>query len=440
MSRKCLFEQDGDKTVYRVPYHPGPVSGVVTVPGSKSMTNRALLMAAAADGISEVHGIQLGDDSRHFIGCLRELGIETSVNENEKTAVIRGCGGHIPKRSAEINVGSAGTAARFLTALLAFSDGEYTIRCSEQMSVRPMKPLFRALAMAGASFTWLGEEGYLPVIVRGNGGMSASVSLDISTSTQYLSALLLTAPVLEDGIGIRITGDKKEGSYVRITMHMLEKAGVHVAFSGDGYIVSGGQKISSGRMDVEPDVSGACYFYTAAAITGGDVTVRGIHKDSVQGDMKYLTLLSDMGCSVTDTAEGIRVTGPAGGRLKAFEADMNDYSDQAMTAAAAAAYADGECIIKNVAHIAGQECDRMNAIVSGLASAGVKASSDGENIRIIPGRMHTAVIETYKDHRIAMSMSLLGLRTEGIGIADPQCCTKTFEDYFEVLDTLLGEG
>ena len=213
MSReKVLFEKKENNTVYRVPYHPGPVCGTITVPGSKSMTNRALLMAATADGISEVHGIQLGDDSRHFIGCLKELGFETSVNENDGIAAIRGCGGHIPRRSAQIDVGSAGTAARFITAMLAFSDGEYTIRCSEQMGTRPMKPLFRALTMAGASFTWLGEEGYLPVRVRGNGGVSARVDLDISMSTQYLSALLLTATMLEDGICVRITSDKKEGS------------------------------------------------------------------------------------------------------------------------------------------------------------------------------------------------------------------------------------
>ena len=435
---KDIYERTGNKTSYHVPYHPEPVNGVISVPGSKSMTNRALLIAAESDGISEVNGIQLGDDALHFISCLKDLGFETSIDENDCIAGIRGCGGHIPKREADIDVGSAGTAARFLTAMLAFSEGEYEIRCSDQMSVRPMKPLFRALSMASASFSWLGNEGYLPVRVRGNGGMSAHVELDISESTQYLSALLITASSLENGIDIKITSDKKEGSYIGITVHMLKQAGVHVRYENGHYIVDGGQKVRSGRIDVEPDLSGACYFYAAAALTGGSITVRGVRKDSVQGDRKMMSLLEKMGCTSAETAEGIKITGPSDGHLTSFDEDMNDYSDQAVTAAVLAAYADGESVIRNVAHIAHQECDRINAIVTELRRVGADVTSDGRDIHIVPGKMHGAAIETYGDHRIAMGMSLLGLRTPGIVIDNPQCCAKTFDSYFDVFDRLLG--
>lgn len=434
-----IFDKEGSKTSYHVPYHPEPVEGVINVPGSKSMTNRALLIAAESDGISEIRGIQLGDDAEHFISCLKTLGFETSIDEEECTAVIRGCSGHIPRRKAEIDVGSAGTAARFLTALLAFSEGEYEIRCSEQMSIRPMQPLFRSLAMAGASFSWLGNEGYLPVKVRGNGGMSANVELDISSSTQYLSALLITSLSLENGIDIEITSEKKEGSYIGITIHMLEQAGVHVKYDNGRYIVSGGQKVKSGRIDVEPDISGACYFYAAAALTGGSITVRGVRSDSVQGDRKMITLLEKMGCTSAETIEGVKITGPKDGHLRCFDEDMNDYSDQAVTAAVLAAFADGESVIRNVAHIAHQECNRIDAIVTELQRAGAEVSSDGRDIHIIPGKMHGTTIETYGDHRIAMGMSLLGLRTAGIVIKEPQCCAKTFDSYFNVFDKLLTE-
>lgn len=420
-----------------------PIDWTVEVPGSKSMTNRALLMAALSEGTVELSGVLFSDDSRHFLSCLTALGFAVECDEEKKRVAVCGCGGKIPQKEAAINVGSAGTAARFLTALLGFSDGVYTIDASEQMKRRPMRELFSLLAAAGAEITCLEEEGHLPVRVCGAGGGVAAgklpeFSLDISKSTQFLSALLLIAPALRQGVAVRITSGKKDGSYIRITRDMMKAFGVPVSFDGECYRVAPGAVYRRARYVVEPDMSAACYFYGAAAITGGTALVRRVHPDNTQGDLKFLGVLEQMGCTVRDTAEGIVVSGPAEGRLRGIALDMNDFSDQALTLAALAPFADGPVQICNIEHIRGQECDRIHAIVTELSRAGITVREEPDGVTIYPGWPQPCVIETYGDHRVAMAFSLLGLRAEGIVISDPGCCAKTFENYFELLDALTG--
>ncbi len=414
-----------------------PVSGIVTVPGSKSMTNRALLLAALSNEKSILRGVLFSDDSRHFLSSLQSLGFDLSIDEKEKVVVLQGTGGVIPNKIATINVGSAGTAARFLTAMLALSDGSYVIQCSEQMEKRPMEELFRVLTDMGATFTYLKEPYHLPCRVVGNGGNCHDITMDISKSTQFLSAMLMVTPITKSGIKIRISSEKKIGAYVKITMQMLEGFGIETYFDGEVYHVPGDQFPKLGDYYIEPDVSAACYFYGLAALTGGKITVKNVTFQSVQGDMKFLDCLMKMGCSVGQTNDGIFVEGPS--KLKGIDIDMNDFSDQALTLAAIAPFADSETVIRNVGHIRGQECDRIHAITSNLLKCGVNVYEENDVIHIIPGEVHGANIETFEDHRVAMSFTLLGLMCDDVVIKNPMCCRKTFEDYFDVLENLISK-
>lgn len=428
---------------YKVKTVHHPLNCTVEVPGSKSITNRALLMAALSNGECTLNGVLFSDDSRHFLTSLIALGYVIEVNEVEQYVVIHGRGGKLPKKEATIHVGSAGTAARFLTAMLALSDGVYTIEASEQMKKRPMLPLFEALASMGAAFTFLEKEGHLPVRVKGAafGGNAPSdaVAVDISESTQFLSALLMVAPMLENGLKIHITSRKTDGSYIRITSKMMHQFGCNVVHEGSLYEIGAGESYTPGTYQIEPDVSAACYFYAAAALTGGHVIVKNVHSTSMQGDMKFVDVLKQMGCAVTEEREGICVTGPKDGIYSGVDIDMNDFSDQTMTLAALAPFAQTPTSIRNIGHIRLQESDRIHAIVTELTKLGIDVKEEESAIRINPGTIKPGVVSTYDDHRMAMAFALIGIRAEGIVIDDCECCKKTFEEYFRVLDTVLAE-
>lgn len=417
-----------------------PLDCTVEVPGSKSITNRALLMAALAKGKSVLNGVLFSNDSRYFLTSLISLGYIIEVNEVENYVAINGHGADIPKKNATIDVGSAGTAARFLTAMLALSDGEYVINASEQMKKRPMLPLFEALTAMGAEFTFIEKNGHLPVKVKGaafNGAVPASeVDIDISESTQFLSALLMVAPMLENGLKINITSKKTEGSYIKITTKMMHQFGCDTLHEGSVYEIPAGQTYMEETYLIEPDVSAACYFYAAAALTGGHVLVKNVHSTSMQGDMKFLDVLKQMGCVIREEREGIYVTGPENGQYSGVDVDMNDFSDQTMTLAAIAPFANTPTYIKNIGHIRLQESDRIHAIVTELTRVGINVEEERDAIRIHPGTPHGAVIQTYDDHRMAMAFALIGLKCEGIVIDNCECCGKTFENYFSVLDSL----
>lgn len=424
-----------------------PINWVVEVPGSKSMTNRALLLAALSEGRVEVEGVLFSDDSRHFLSSLESLGFSMDINEEKKCVTVDGCGGEIPKKEATIDVGSAGTAARFLTAMLGFSDGIYTIQASEQMKRRPMKPLFELLESVGAKISYLEKEGFLPICITGRAYGAKereeeeplALSLDISRSTQFLSALLLIAPMIKQGLHIHITSEKTDGSYIRITRKMMQEFGVEAAFDGRDYLVERGAVYHRDTYLVEPDMSAACYFYAAAAITGGRALVKHVHSDNTQGDLRFLQVLEQMGCTVCEGTQGIAVFGPADGKLKGITIDMNDFSDQALTLAAIAPFAESAVRIENIGHIRGQECDRLHAIATELNRLSVRCEEETDAVTIYPGTPKGTVIETYEDHRVAMAFSLTGLRTEGVWIDNPGCCGKTFENYFEILDRLTGK-
>ncbi len=459
-------------SVYEVKRAAHPIRACVTVPGSKSVTNRALFMAAMAGGHTVLDGALFSDDSRHFIGSLEALGYNVAVDEVNKRVEIDGLGGKIPNRTGAIDVGSAGTAARFLTAMLALSDGEYTINATPQMQARPMDSLFNALTELGAEFEYLGEKGHLPVKVRGRGchgvtdkkcspdnaqdiavmdtgncnagGKHAVVHIDISRSTQFLSALMMAGVLIPEGLDIGITSEKTDGAYIRITSAMMKAFGCDVEYDGHDYHVEAGQKYNSGRYYIEPDISAACYFWAAAAVTGGSVTVKESRYGMMQGDMKFLDVLKKMGCTVSQTKDGIQVNAPENGMLKPVDVDMNDFSDQSMTLAAIAPFAQGTTRIHNVGHIRLQESDRIEAILTNLRAmkieCGTFAEDGKEGIYICHGTPQPAHIKTFDDHRMAMAFAVTGLVADGIVIENPMCCRKTFENFFDVLEAVLSKN
>lgn len=416
----------------------------VRVPGSKSMTNRALLMAALADGKTCLKGVLFSDDSRNFLGSLKSLGFAVESNEQTKEVVVTGLNGRLPVTSGEIYVGSAGTAARFLTAMLALAEGTFTINASEQMKKRPMKPLFDVLSEIGAKITYLEQEGFLPIKIQGIGKARSAndmlhVTLDISKSTQFLSALMLVSPMLKQGLSIKITSERKDGSYIRITQKMMEQFGAATQFDGTSYKMPPDISYKAGTYQIEPDVSAACYFYAAAALTGGKTIVENVTWDCMQGDLKFIKLLEELGCTVRNTALGIEVAGAENGEIKGITVDMKDFSDQTMTLAALAPFAKSTVRIENIGHIRLQESDRIHAVATELTRLGIKCEEEASAITIYPGMPKAGIVQTYDDHRIAMAFALIGLKVEGIEIENPMCCKKTFEEYFDVLEKLCAD-
>ena len=415
----------------------------VTVPGSKSITNRALLVGALAEGTTVLRGVLFSDDSKVFMQALRDIGFLVEVNEEEHKVVIEGHGGSIPAVSGahegrRVYMGSAGTAARFLTALLALSGQHFWVESSEQMKKRPMEPLLRALEELGAKFEFLEQPYAFPFRICGREDRNPeSVGLNIDASSQFLSALLLSGVMCREGVTVHLTGTRSARAYVGITMKMMEEFGCQVCrLDENTYRVMRGQTYRGREYQIEPDVSAACYFYGLAAVTGSEVKVMHVHSATTQGDIKFIDVLEQMGCHVKEERDGVVVTGVKCGQLRGVHVDMSDFSDQTMTLAAVAPFADSETVIDGVGHIRGQESDRIHGIVTELARMGIRCEERPDGITVHPGEVRPAVVNTYEDHRMAMAFSLVGCRVKGIVIDNPGCCRKTFENYFELLTSL----
>lgn len=415
----------------------------VTVPGSKSMTNRALLLAALAEGESVLRGVLFSEDSRVFMEALRTLGYQVEICEERAEVMIQGCGTRLPKEEAEVYVGSAGTAARFLTAMLALSGGHYKMTSSEQMKRRPMRPLLESLEKLGAEFDYLEEAYAFPFVIKGRRNTGCRrVPLDIDASSQFLSALLLNGVFCPEGFTIELTGRRDARAYVKISMNMMEEFGCRMRQRSENeYELLPEQRYQAREYQVEPDVSAACYFYAMAAVNGGSARVHHVHFDSTQGDIRFLQVLEKMGCKLAEEEAGIVLTAPEDGKLRGITVNMSDFSDQTMTLAAVAVFAESETVITGVGHIRGQESDRLKGIVTELARLGIVCEEREDGVTIRPGRLHCSeekpvTIETYEDHRMAMAFAILGTRQPGIIVSDPLCCRKTFENYFKVLTNL----
>lgn len=388
----------------------------VRVSGSKSITARAMLIAALANGESTLFNAQFSDDCATFLKCLNDLGINTQTNGT--TVKITGCGGKLATKQAEINVGSAGTAARFLPAFLAFQKGKFYVDSSAQMKNRPIEPLINSLIQLGAKFTFLEKENSFPFIIEGAANPKTTVEVDISKSSQYLSALLISAVCANKPVKIIPFGFHGR-DYIDMTLNIMWSFGVNVEEKDGAFTVNG--RYSAKKYDIEPDVSAACYFYAMNKILGTSVAVNGVFPHSMQGDIKFINLLK--------TFDGGTV-------------DMHAFSDQALTLAAIAPYLAKPTHITGVKHIRGQECDRIKAIVCNLTALGVKCEEFDDGVKIYPaanGQIKPATIKTFGDHRVAMSFALTGLRADGIIIENAEVCSKTFSEYFETLDKVCAE-
>lgn len=424
--------------VYTVRKYAGEKQIEVEVPGSKSITNRALMLAALSEGKCTLTGVLFSDDSRAFLSCLIDLGFEVIIEEDEKRVTIHGLAGNIPNRNAEINVRSAGTAARFLTTMLAFAGGNYNLYSSEQMKKRPMEPLLSILRQSGVKIHCLEEEGHFPFTLCSNGIDVEEIAMDTNISSQFVSSLLMAGQLLPKGLRIHMSGNRVKGAYIRTTLSMMKQFGIKVTQEGSVCTVPNGCNYSIEAYNIEPDVSGACYFYAMAPLLGTSVIVKNVHYNSIQGDIQFLEVLEQLGCITEDTERGIRVTGINKGTFDGITIDMNNFSDQTMTLAALAPFANSPTTIQNISHIRHQETDRIKAILQELTKLGIQCEEvkEQEGIRIYPGIIHPATIETYEDHRMAMAFTLIGLRVGGLNISNPNCCAKTFENYFELIDEI----
>lgn len=411
----------------------------IKVPGSKSITNRVLLISALAEGSSIIYGCLFSDDSRHFLDCLKNLGFDVMIDEKKNIVRVTGNGGKIPRKEASIYVGSAGTAARFLTAMLGLSDGIYHLDASEQMKKRPMAPLLHSLSSLGVQITYQEKEGYFPFTLTSDPAnylYSHEITVNIDHSSQFLSALMMTGCLKKDGLQINIEGTHGF-SYIQMTSTIMKQFGCQIyATSPQIYDIPPNQIYQAKQYQVEPDVSGACYFYAMSPLLHIPVLVSNIHLDSMQGDIRFLSILEQMGCKLYDTKEGILISPPPTLEYSGIEVDLSDCSDQTMTLAILSIFAKTPTTIKNIGHIRYQECNRLDAIYTELKRMQIDCTKTDTSITIYPGCPQPTCIHTYDDHRMAMAFSLVGLRVPGITIQNPDCCRKTFENFFELLDDI----
>lgn len=489
---------------------------LIQVPGSKSITNRAFLLAALSGKKCVLSGVLFSDDTRGFLDCLIQLGFRIEIKEEKQKVTIQGTDGRIPNPEASINVRSAGTAARFLTVALAFAGGNYYLDASEQMRKRPMEPILKILEKLNVEFRFNNEEYHFPFelssqfaedeeqkdkiqkdkiqkmvaeedrcqndVAQEENEMS-EITIDTNLSSQFASALLMAACLLPTGLKIHLTGSRTAGSYIKMTLAMMKQFGIQVKQTENCYEIAHQEGWGLTEYEVEPDVSAACYFYAMVPLLKTSVIVKEVQEKSLQGDIQFLNVLEQMGCQKEKTPEGIRLTMKEP-EMHGVDVSMKDFSDQTMTLAALAPFADHVTRIHNIGHIRFQESDRIRAILTELQRMGVRCEEAPEidGIQIFPWEKvpedhivaegestiecesatesesatenesaaesksvaeresiierGNITIETYDDHRMAMAFTLPGLKTGNIVIKNPGCCRKTFENYFSVIDSL----
>jgi 3-phosphoshikimate 1-carboxyvinyltransferase len=411
------------------------MSGTVRLPGSKSISNRVLLLAALARGTTEVKGLLDADDVDRMLEALRALGVRVDQRGQTRNFMIEGVNGAFAVKSAKLFLGNAGTAFRPLTAALAFCGGEYELSGVPRMHERPIADLVDALRALGADIRYLGAEGYPPLAIApaaiGSGG---TVSIRGEVSSQFVTALLMALPLLGGGTTVEVVGELISKPYIEITLNLMARFGV--AVEQDAWrrfrVPAGAAYASPGTLAVEGDASSASYFLAAGAIGGGPVRIEGVGRNSIQGDVRFADTLAAMGAQISMGEDWIEVR--SGGRLKAIDADFNRIPDAAMTIAVAALFADGTTSLRNIGSWRVKETDRIAAMATELRKLGAAVEEGTDYLRITPPASAAltahASIDTYDDHRMAMCFSLVALAGVPVRINDPQCVRKTFPNYF----------
>lgn len=418
-------------TVLEIRPLTAPPDAAIRLPGSRSLTNRALVCAALADGRSMIQDALWSDDTRYMVEGLRALGVR--VEPAGDALLVDGEDGTLPAPAARIYAGDAGTVARFLTAVACLGEGRCVVDGSERMRARPIGDLVAALRQLGGEVD--APTGCPPVTIAGRGLPGGRAVLRGEASSQYLSALLLVAPYAAGDVEIMVEGDLPSRPFVDMTIAVMAAFGVAADRDGYGrFSVRSGQRYRPRSFAVEPDATAAANFFAAAAATGGRVTVPGLTRASAQGDVRFVEILGAMGCGVEYHPEGIAVRGPE--TLRGGEFDMREISDTSLALAAIAPFCTGPAQIRNVAHIRTQETDRITALAAELRRIGQAVEEHRDGLRISPRPVRPAEIETHGDHRMAMAFAVTGLRAPGIRIRDPGVVSKTFPDYFERLERL----
>jgi 3-phosphoshikimate 1-carboxyvinyltransferase len=424
-------------SIYRCQPVSHPLDVAVRLPGSKSITNRALIAAALADGDSVLTGMLWAEDTRLMIEALRTCGIAIATDEKGCAAEVTGCRGQLPVSEAALFCGNSGTTIRFCASLVALGHGRFELDGVERMRERPIGGLVDVLRVMGPGVEYPQREGYPPIVVYANGLSGGHVAFDSPASSQFVSGLLLVAPYSMRDVLIDVTGSIPSATYLNMTTSVMDRFGVAVIEQYQPreaeFIVAAPQRYQGSTFAVEPDASNATYFLAAPAIAGGRLAVEGLGTESIQGDARFVDVLERMGCSVEREPTRLTVAGPpAGERLCGIDVDLNEMPDTVQTLAVVALFADGPTTIRNVPNLRVKETDRLSALHRELAKLGANVEESADGLRIEPpARLEPAAIDTYDDHRMAMSFALAGLRVEGLAINDPECCGKTFPDFFE---------
>jgi 3-phosphoshikimate 1-carboxyvinyltransferase len=409
---------------------------IADLPGSKSLTNRALLLAALAEGPSELSNVLIADDSRVMIESLARLGFELAIDEPGRRAVIHGEGGAIPAMEAELFLGNAGTAMRFLAAAVCLGRGVYELDGVSRMRQRPIAQLVDPLRELGARIEFAGDEGFPPLRVFAQGLEGGVLTLQPTLSSQYISALLMVAPCMRRGLTIAFQGALTSEPYVRMTLQVMRVFGLERCEwnERERYIeIDGGQGYRGTVYRIEPDASNASYFLAAAAVVPGSrCVIRGLGSDSCQGDAGFIRVLEAMGCVVKVATDSMELVGP--GKLRGVEVNLNAMPDMAQTLAVVALFAQGPTTIRDVGNLRVKETDRMEALRAELVKLGAVVEVRGDDLMIVPppdNRIQNAAIDTYDDHRMAMSFAVAALGSGAVTINDPSCVNKTFPDFWQ---------
>ncbi|MFH7566484.1 3-phosphoshikimate 1-carboxyvinyltransferase [Oceanimonas smirnovii] len=413
------------------------VEGTVNLPGSKSVSNRALLLAALAQGTTRLTNLLDSDDIRHMLDALKQLGVQYELSDDKTKCVVHGLGrAFSANEPLSLFLGNAGTAMRPLCAALCLGSGEFTLTGEPRMWERPIGHLVDALREAGADISYLKTDGYPPVFINGKGLWGGDVHIDGSVSSQFLTAFLMAAPMASGDTRIHIKGELVSKPYIDITLHIMKQFGVVIEHDNyQTFYITGNQTyVSPGDFLVEGDASSASYFLAAGAIKG-KVRVTGIGRDSIQGDIRFADVLEAMGAKITWGDDFIEAE--HAGALQAVDMDMNHIPDAAMTIATAALFAEGTTRIRNIYNWRVKETDRLYAMATELKKLGVEVEEGEDYLVVNPAeRLQEAEIATYNDHRIAMCFSLVALSDTPVIILDPGCTSKTFPDYFDKLDSI----